>query len=63
MKLLHGREKGLLREAMRTLLPDEIIDRKKSPYPKTHHPVYTATVKGMLKDIISKPNARILDSN
>lgn len=61
MKLLHGREKGLLREAMRTLLPDEIIDRKKSPYPKTHHPVYTATVKGMLKDIISKPNARILD--
>ena len=34
MKLLHGREKGLLREAMRTLLPDEIIDRKKSPIQK-----------------------------
>lgn len=61
MKLLNGREKGLLREAMRTLLPDEIIDRKKSPYPKTHHPLYTETVKGMLKDIISKPNAKILD--
>ncbi|MGL5316299.1 MAG: asparagine synthase-related protein, partial [Peptostreptococcaceae bacterium] len=61
MKLLNGREKGLLREAMRTLLPDDIIDRKKSPYPKTHHPLYTATVKAMLKDIISKPNAKILD--
>lgn len=61
MKLLNGREKGLLREAMRTLLPDDIIDRKKSPYPKTHHPLYTATVKAMLKDIISKPNAKIFD--
>ena len=61
MKLLNGREKGLLREAMRTLLPDEIIDRKKSPYPKTHNPLYTETVKSMLKDIINKPNARILE--
>ncbi|MGL6106292.1 asparagine synthase (glutamine-hydrolyzing) [Romboutsia sp.] len=61
MKLLNGREKGLLREAMRTILPDEIIDRKKSPYPKTHNPLYTETVKGMLKNIINKPNARILD--
>lgn len=61
MKLLNGREKGLLREAMRTLLPDEIIDRKKSPYPKTHNPVYTETVKRMLKDIINKPNSRLLE--
>ncbi|WP_330362488.1 asparagine synthase C-terminal domain-containing protein [[Clostridium] dakarense] len=61
MKLLNGREKGLLREAMRTLLPDEIIDRKKSSYPKTHHPIYTQTVKNMLKNIISNKNARILE--
>ena len=61
MKLLNGREKGLLREAMRTLLPDEIIDRKKSPYPKTHHPVYTETVKSMLSNIISNKDAKILE--
>lgn len=61
MKLLNGREKGLLREATRTLLPDEIVDRKKSPYPKTHHPLYTETVKNMLNNIIKNKNARILE--
>ena len=61
MKLLNGREKGLLRESMRGLLPDEIVDRKKSPYPKTHHPLYTETVKNMLSDIIKNKNAKILE--
>ena len=61
MKLLNGREKGLLREAMRTILPDEIIDRKKSPYPKTHNPIYTTLVNEMLSKIISNPNARLLE--
>lgn len=60
MKLLNGREKGLLREAMRTILPDEIIDRKKSPYPKTHNPIYTEGVKTMLNGIIINPNSKIL---
>ncbi|MFI3209776.1 MAG: asparagine synthase (glutamine-hydrolyzing) [Peptostreptococcaceae bacterium] len=61
MKLLNGREKGLLREAMRTVLPDEIIDRKKSPYPKTHNPIYTNAVQSMLKDIVNNPNSRIFE--
>ena len=52
MKLLHGREKGLLREAVRGLVPDEIIDRKKSPYPKTHNPEYTREVSNMLQKIL-----------
>ena len=51
MKLLYGREKGLLREAVRGLVPDEIIDRKKSPYPKTHNPEYTKEVSSMLRKI------------
>ena len=61
MKLLNGREKGLLREAMRTILPDEIIDRKKSPYPKTHNPVYTNAVSSMLRNIVDNKNARMFD--
>lgn len=40
MKALSGREKGIVRAAFRGLLPDSIIDRKKSPYPKTHNPLY-----------------------
>ena len=52
MKAYRGREKGLLRHIMKGVLPDEIVDRKKSPYPKTFNPTYLATVKGMLKGIM-----------
>ena len=45
MKAYKGREKGLLRKAMEGYLPDEIIYRKKSPYPKTYNPSYTQKVK------------------
>ena len=59
MKALNGREKGLLRYVVRDLLPDEIINRKKSPYPKTHNPTYLKAVKEMLSDIMQKPDAPI----
>ena len=59
IKALNGREKGLLRYVSRKFLPSEIVDRKKSPYPKTHNPTYLAKVKSMLSDIMTKPNAPI----
>ena len=59
IKALGGREKGLLRYVVRDLLPDEIVDRKKSPYPKTHNPTYLAKVKEMLTTIMKNPNAPI----
>ena len=40
-KSLEGREKGIVRRAFANELPKEIVYRKKSPYPKTFHPVYT----------------------
>lgn len=40
-KSLEGREKGIVRRAFVDELPKEIVYRKKSPYPKTFHPVYT----------------------
>ena len=40
-------------------MPNEIVDRKKSPYPKTHNPTYLAKVKEMLTQIMNKPNAPI----
>lgn len=61
MKALNGREKGLLRYVVRDLLPDEIINRKKSPYPKTHNPTYLKAVKQMLTKIMQNPNAPIND--
>lgn len=56
-----GREKGLLRQAMAGLLPEEILWRKKSPYPKTHHPAYLEAVGGMLREVLDRPNAPLLD--
>jgi len=58
-KFYNGREKGLLRESFRTLLPEDIIERKKSPYPKTHHIDYTNAVQKWMKDILSNENAPI----
>ena len=45
MKAYKGREKGLLRYIMKDILPNEIVERKKSPYPKTWNPTYTNKVK------------------
>lgn len=39
-KALNGREKGIVRKAFSDLLPETITWRKKSPYPKTHNPLY-----------------------
>ena len=59
MKALNGREKGLLRYIMKDLLPEEIVERKKSPYPKTWNPTYLATVKKMLTKIMDDKSAPI----
>ena len=59
MKAYKGREKGILRKAFERYLPQEIIYRKKSPYPKTHNPNYLEKVKGELSKILSNKNNRI----
>lgn len=60
MKRLGEREKGILRKALEGILPTGILYRKKSPYPKTHHPKYTKLVKGMLHQILQKKTSPIL---
>lgn len=52
-----GREKGLLRKALKGILPEDIIYRKKSPYPKTHNPIYTQLVSDMLSEVLQNKNA------
>ena len=53
-------EKGLLREAMTGLLPEEVLWRKKSPYPKTWNPTYLKAVSEQLKKVIDDPASPIL---
>ncbi|WP_244833096.1 asparagine synthase (glutamine-hydrolyzing) [Clostridium sp. BJN0001] len=59
IKLYKGREKGLLRKAFENILPDDIVYRKKSPYPKTHNPIYTDMVCRGLQDILDKKSSPI----
>ena len=60
MKDYNNYEKGLLRHAMRGYLPDEVLWRKKSPYPKTHNPAYLNAVSSILSEIIDDDNSPIL---
>lgn len=60
MKTVGGREKGILREALKDILPEEIIYRKKSPYPKTHNPVYEKAVSQWLTQIIDDSSSPLL---
>lgn len=60
MKNRDNISKSILREAARGILPEDVLFRKKSPYPKTHNPKYEQLVKNMLLDIISNPNAPLL---
>jgi asparagine synthase (glutamine-hydrolysing) len=60
IKTSGDREKGILRKALRGVLPDDVLTRKKSPYPKTHNPNYLAAVKGLLLDILDDPNSPLL---
>ena len=48
IKFGNGVEKSLLRHAMEGYLPEKVLWRKKSPYPKTHNPAYEALVRQML---------------
>lgn len=56
-----GREKGLLRKAFENILPDEIVWRKKSPYPKTHNPSYTAEIDREFSEMTNDKNSPIFE--
>lgn len=59
MKCPDGIVKGLLRHAAKGLLPDQILWRRKSPYPKTYDPAYEVLLGNQLKEVLSNPNAPI----
>ncbi len=65
-KCKDGVVKSLLRDSASYLLPNEVMYRKKSPYPKTYNPEYEALLKNALSDILKdkeKPLNQIIDKN
>lgn len=61
IKFLNGREKGILREVSRKFLPDSVVDRKKSPYPKTQSFVYRDLVCSELSNILNDKSNPIFE--
>ncbi|MHB1041423.1 MAG: asparagine synthase (glutamine-hydrolyzing) [Eubacteriales bacterium] len=57
MKTCGGMEKGILRQAISGILPEEVLARRKSPYPKTHNPSYLAAVRDWLLTILDDPSS------
>lgn len=55
----NGYEKGLLRHAIRGYLPEDVLWRKKSPYPKTYDPRYMQLVSQMLTSLLQKKDAPV----
>ncbi|MEK5102066.1 asparagine synthase (glutamine-hydrolyzing) [Cytobacillus sp. FSL M8-0252] len=61
MKMHGNREKGILRKALEGVLPNEILYRKKSPYPKTHNPAYISIVTKMLNDVLEDSSSVLFE--
>ncbi len=53
IKSYEGREKGILRKAFENELPYEIAWRKKSPYPKTHNPIFFDVICDLTKEVLN----------
>lgn len=57
----HGRKrKGILRHALAGILPEDILGRRKNPYPKTHHPAYLEAVCGWVEQILNEPTSPLV---
>ena len=60
MKCRNDVSKSLLRDAAKTILPHDVLMRKKSPYPKTHNPYYEKAVHSLLNEILEDSSSPIL---
>lgn len=59
MKCPDGIVKGLLRHTGEGILPDDILWRRKSPYPKTYDPAYEKMLGNHLKEVLADPSAPV----
>ncbi|MBE3549894.1 MAG: hypothetical protein IMX03_01420 [Brockia lithotrophica] len=51
--------KPLLREALAGVVPEEIRLRRKSPFPKSHHPQLVRSLRARGEELLAAPQARI----
>lgn len=58
-KYNNNTEKYLLREAFKGVIPDEVLNRKKNPYPKTHNPKFKNEVSRLLKERLENKDSKM----
>jgi asparagine synthase (glutamine-hydrolysing) len=56
MKSYDGREKSLLRGAVRDVLPESVVQRVKSRYPSTSDPLYGAEIQAQSRELLASGN-------
>jgi asparagine synthase (glutamine-hydrolysing) len=61
LKTYDGREKSLLRGAVRDLLPESVLDRVKSPYPSTQDWHYARDLQEQGRELLEAPNDRMFE--
>ncbi|MFD9409334.1 asparagine synthase (glutamine-hydrolyzing) [Streptomyces sp. NPDC059989] len=61
LKSLGGTPKGILREAVRDLLPPQVVDRPKSGYPSTPAVRYTEVLTARMNDLLADAAAPVFD--
>ena len=61
MKTRDGQVKNLLRQSGKGLLPDEILFRKKSPYPKTYDTAYEKLLVDRVREMMDDSHSPVMD--
>ena len=61
VKFLGGQEKGLLRAAVRDLMPEKLLHRTKSPYPKTCSPAFGEIMRQMTLRLCQDVDAPVFE--
>lgn len=59
-KTFDGREKSILRAAVRDLVPASVLERTKSPWPVTQDPAYASMLHGELAGLLADPDSPVL---
>jgi asparagine synthase (glutamine-hydrolysing) len=54
LKSYDGREKSLLRGAVRDVLPESVVQRVKSPYPSTQDPLYVGAIQKQAEELLAE---------
>ncbi|WP_018681630.1 asparagine synthase (glutamine-hydrolyzing) [Actinokineospora enzanensis] len=60
MKSFDGREKSLLRAAVKDVLPEVVANRVKTPYPATQDPAYARVLRRELAGVLADRNSPVL---